>query len=202
MSERFFFLHFLINCYFLGNNSTSRLLKPITKERYRIDSNTQRDPLFVIHSASLSRDKYAWYRFVYETRCDWLGWRFTGKLVLIFRSLSSFDCILWNWFFWITLFHATVATGTRLPCTQKCFLYFSIFLIFSRLFKNKDSRSRPDHLLFAEVVTMPITQCNELYLNYNRMANSILLQYGISENQYCAYDQHGRGDSCKGDSGA
>lgn len=129
--------------------------------------------------------------------------------VAIHRKVSTYFQIVvffWlhslNWFFWITLFHATVATGTRLPCTQKCFLYFFIFLIFSRLFKNKDSRSRPDHLLFAEVVTMPITQCNELYLNYNRMANSILLQYGISENQYCAYDQHGRGDSCKGDSGA
>lgn len=81
-------------------------------------------------------------------------------------------------------------------------LYFFIFLIFFRLFKNKDSRSRPDHLLFAEVITMPISQCNELYLNYNRMANTILLQYGISENQYCAYDQHERSDSCRGDSGA
>lgn len=59
-----------------------------------------------------------------------------------------------------------------------------------------------DDLLTAELTTMPLSECNETYLDYNQMAHSIEFQHGVSESQYCAYDQMERGDSCKGDSGA
>lgn len=48
---------------------------------------------------------------------------------------------------------------------------------------------------------MPLAQCNETLLNYNRKANIEALRHEIDESQYCAHDPSGRGDSCKGDSG-
>lgn len=56
-------------------------------------------------------------------------------------------------------------------------------------------------LFKAQVATVPLSECNATYLNYNAMAQSIGLQNGISENQYCARDPVGRRDTCKGDSG-
>lgn len=56
-------------------------------------------------------------------------------------------------------------------------------------------------LLKAEVTTVPLSECNETYLEYNKQAGNTLYKYGISESQYCASDPTGRSGSCHGDSG-
>lgn len=48
---------------------------------------------------------------------------------------------------------------------------------------------------------MPLAQCNETLLHYNRDANQKALRTGISKSQYCAYNPNRRSDSCPGDSG-
>lgn len=53
----------------------------------------------------------------------------------------------------------------------------------------------------VEVETMPISQCNENYRDYNRRAVSAALANGITKDQYCAWDPNLRKDSCRGDSG-
>lgn len=60
---------------------------------------------------------------------------------------------------------------------------------------------RSDHLLKAEVKTVPLQQCNQTYLNYNGDANHIMYKNGIRESQYCAHNPDERNGSCDGDSG-
>lgn len=51
------------------------------------------------------------------------------------------------------------------------------------------------------MTTVPLSQCNATYLEFNRDANHDELLNGISESQYCAQDLKGRRDTCYGDSG-
>lgn len=48
---------------------------------------------------------------------------------------------------------------------------------------------------------MPLSECNTVFLNYNRDKMLAAFQNGISEGQYCAHDPQLRSDSCEGDSG-
>lgn len=43
---------------------------------------------------------------------------------------------------------------------------------------------------------MPLSQCNEAYLDYNKDRNLDTLRDGISESQYCAYDLNFTKESC------
>lgn len=47
---------------------------------------------------------------------------------------------------------------------------------------------------------MPLSQCNETLLDYNKNANLRSLRNGLGGGQYCAYSP-ARQDSCQGDSG-
>lgn len=48
---------------------------------------------------------------------------------------------------------------------------------------------------------MPLSQCNETLLKYNKNKNLAAVRGGISDSQYCAFDPDGKKDSCEGDSG-
>lgn len=48
---------------------------------------------------------------------------------------------------------------------------------------------------------MSLAECNEKLLKWNHFTPQEALRYGIGEGQYCAFDPHGRNDSCLGDSG-
>lgn len=48
---------------------------------------------------------------------------------------------------------------------------------------------------------MPLSQCNEFYLEYNERASLQAFRNGLSESQYCTHDPNGKSDSCEGDSG-
>lgn len=65
----------------------------------------------------------------------------------------------------------------------------------------KTGRAMSDNLLTGELRTMPIEQCNSIYMNFNRNFNLAVYRDGITENQYCAYDPNFQTDSCRGDSG-
>lgn len=56
-------------------------------------------------------------------------------------------------------------------------------------------------LLKAEVTTVPLSECNTTYLEYDRQAINTAYRNGIDESQYCARDPNRRSDSCYGDSG-
>lgn len=53
----------------------------------------------------------------------------------------------------------------------------------------------------ANITTVPLSQCNETVLEYNKLPDNPAFRTGISETQYCAYDPLGQKDSCQGDSG-
>lgn len=55
-------------------------------------------------------------------------------------------------------------------------------------------------LLKTDLKTMPLSQCNETFSNYNKNQNLPELRYGIDKSQYCAHDPRGRRDSCQGNS--
>lgn len=62
-------------------------------------------------------------------------------------------------------------------------------------------RNKSDILLKTDLATVPLSQCNQTFLEYNRKGSNLsALQNGISESQYCAHDPNGN-DSCDGDSG-
>lgn len=63
------------------------------------------------------------------------------------------------------------------------------------------ARNSSNDLLKTDVITMPLLQCNTVYLNYNLNANQRAFRNGIGKGQYCAYDPNGRNDNCQGDSG-
>lgn len=56
-------------------------------------------------------------------------------------------------------------------------------------------------MLKAQVTTVPLSECNQTYLNYNRQANHIMYRNGVKESHYCAQNPNERKGSCKGDSG-
>lgn len=56
-------------------------------------------------------------------------------------------------------------------------------------------------LLKALLVTMPLSECNDTLLNWNREMDLIVFRDGLHEGQLCAYDPQARNDSCQGDSG-
>lgn len=56
-------------------------------------------------------------------------------------------------------------------------------------------------LLEADVVTKPLSQCNQTYLKYNEIAKETAFQHGISESQYCSFDPNRTVGTCTGDSG-
>lgn len=56
-------------------------------------------------------------------------------------------------------------------------------------------------LIKAEVITMPLPQCNSTFLTYNQQARLELFEHGISEGHYCAYHPTKNIDTCEGDSG-
>lgn len=53
----------------------------------------------------------------------------------------------------------------------------------------------------AEFVTVPLSECNQIYLDYNLGANHIQLKNGITESQYCAHNPNGKNDFGQGGSG-
>lgn len=53
---------------------------------------------------------------------------------------------------------------------------------------------RSDALLKTELKTMPLSECNRTYIEYNQKANHVTFQNGIGHGQYCAYDPTGRND--------
>lgn len=71
-------------------------------------------------------------------------------------------------------------------------LYFVFIVSASRMSTN---------LLKIDLTTMPLSQCNQTILNYNKERNLPAYENGIDESQYCAYDPIGNEDSCQGDSG-
>lgn len=56
-------------------------------------------------------------------------------------------------------------------------------------------------LLEADVVTVPMSECNQTVLNYNKRKHLVQFQHGISESQYCARNRNRRAGTCHGDSG-
>ncbi|XP_031634325.1 serine protease persephone-like [Contarinia nasturtii] len=59
---------------------------------------------------------------------------------------------------------------------------------------------RSNDLLKAQLQTVPLTECNELFKEYQQFTKEPGLQ-NIGQSQYCAYDPNGKNDSCQGDSG-
>lgn len=58
-----------------------------------------------------------------------------------------------------------------------------------------------NELLKAKLRTLPLEECNNTVLEYNKTPNFAAFRNGVSESQYCAIDPHGISDSCQGDSG-
>lgn len=56
-------------------------------------------------------------------------------------------------------------------------------------------------LLKADVETVPLSKCNETFMNDTRTRDLLPFLNGIDESQYCAHDPMGKKDSCQGDSG-
>lgn len=56
-------------------------------------------------------------------------------------------------------------------------------------------------MLKAILFTVPLSQCNQQYLDYGREAKHITLENGVKKSQYCAWDPNERRDICDGDSG-
>lgn len=49
--------------------------------------------------------------------------------------------------------------------------------------------------------TVPLSQCNHTYVQYNEDKNHAAFRGGIIEGQYCANDPEFKSDACRGDSG-
>lgn len=49
--------------------------------------------------------------------------------------------------------------------------------------------------------TVPVSKCNDTYLDYYRQTSLSALKNGIHIGQYCAQDPKNVSDSCQGDSG-
>lgn len=60
---------------------------------------------------------------------------------------------------------------------------------------------RPKQLLKAQLMSMPLAECNGTFWKYNQEKNLAAFRQGIFDGQYCAYDPHTMNDSCQGDSG-
>lgn len=63
------------------------------------------------------------------------------------------------------------------------------------------ANERSTTLLKTTLITMPLSQCNETLLEYNKKANQKAFRNGIDQSQYCAHDPAQNNDSCEGDSG-
>lgn len=66
---------------------------------------------------------------------------------------------------------------------------------------NREKTALSDVLLDAEIKTVPLSQCNATYIQYNADKNTAPFRGGLSEGQYCAIDEKFGADSCQGDSG-
>lgn len=55
-------------------------------------------------------------------------------------------------------------------------------------------------LLKAEVETVPLSECNRIYTEFNRLSDLSPLRNGITQGQYCGHSPLGS-DACLGDSG-
>lgn len=60
---------------------------------------------------------------------------------------------------------------------------------------------RSNELRKIELKTMPLSECNETFLEYNEEAHQTVFRYGIYDGQYCAYNPKRENDGCQGDSG-
>ncbi|XP_031632777.1 uncharacterized protein LOC116346717 [Contarinia nasturtii] len=60
---------------------------------------------------------------------------------------------------------------------------------------------RSNILLKTQLKTVPLTECNRIFLELNEFVNQAALRDGITPGQYCAFDPAGKNDSCQGDSG-
>ncbi|XP_031624790.1 basement membrane proteoglycan-like isoform X2 [Contarinia nasturtii] len=67
--------------------------------------------------------------------------------------------------------------------------------------KSDENRVRSDRLLKTQLMTMPLSECISTVKNWNRRVDHATFRNGLIGGQYCAYDPHGRNDSCDGDSG-
>lgn len=56
-------------------------------------------------------------------------------------------------------------------------------------------------MLKADVKTVPLSECNMTFWNYNEERNLPEFRRGIDESQYCSHDPTRKRDSCQGDSG-
>lgn len=65
-----------------------------------------------------------------------------------------------------------------------------------------DKGRTSDILRKIELVTMPLSECNETFWNYNKRNHLPPFRDGIDNSQYCAHDPIERKDSCQGDSGS
>lgn len=63
------------------------------------------------------------------------------------------------------------------------------------------SSSHSSTLLKIELKTVPLSDCNATFWNYNNRRNLPEFRNGIDEGQYCAHDPIENKDSCQGDSG-
>ncbi|XP_031631924.1 serine protease persephone-like [Contarinia nasturtii] len=62
--------------------------------------------------------------------------------------------------------------------------------------------SMSNELLKAQVKTIPLSECNSTFVEWNRkVSNFSAFQNGLDEGQYCAHDPEGKKDSCFGDGG-
>lgn len=67
-------------------------------------------------------------------------------------------------------------------------------------FRNLE-RSQSNELLKVNLKTLPLWECNETVLEYNRIPDHRAFRSGLIEGQYCAHDSNRQRDSCQGDSG-
>lgn len=57
-------------------------------------------------------------------------------------------------------------------------------------------------LLKVNLKTVPLAECNTIFMNYNKERNLPVFGNGVDESQYCAHDPKGYVDSCQEDSGS
>lgn len=69
------------------------------------------------------------------------------------------------------------------------------------MFLLKTDPESSDKLMTAGLITMPLSRCNQIYLDFNKNAQQAAFRDGISDSQYCAYHPSYQSDSCRGDSG-
>lgn len=75
------------------------------------------------------------------------------------------------------------------------------YILFVDYFLER-KENKTEELLRINLRTLPLSQCNETYLEFYKKTNQIAIRDGISKSQYCAYDPDSTKESCRLTSGA